>query len=47
MDGKFPAINAYKEKFLQDFQQFKLSGLNETIYLSKNIITSGILNNNL
>jgi hypothetical protein len=46
-NGRFPAIHIYQERFVQDFQEFKSSKLlNLNNYLSKNIITSGNLDNN-
>ena len=39
--GEFPAINAFKEQCLQDFQQFKSSELINETYLGKVISASG------
>jgi hypothetical protein len=42
MTGQFPAINAFKEYFVQDFQQFKQNELANTNILGKAISASGM-----
>jgi hypothetical protein len=41
MTGQFPAINVFKEQFLQDFQQFKSDKLINSSVLGKAISASG------